>query len=329
MKCIITCGDTNGIGPEIAIKSLQYLFERGDKGHYVLIIPGKIFDHYYKMLNCTFHYTFPPGSHFMEPLKSAIEILTIPDLKMHLGKPTVSSGKSALRALETAKEILLNDKEAFLVTAPISKDACVMAGSTFHGHTEMLASWAKSASFMMLFVSRVMKGGLLTIHVPLKEVSRLLTPRLIENKLQVVYQSLKKDFNILNPRIALLGVNPHAGEEGLLGDEELKLFAAPKEKYGLYGPYPADAFFAARSYKNFDFVLSPYHDQLLIPFKMLSWKDGVNYTAGLPFVRTSPDHGAAYDIAGKGKANAESMLSAIKMGKKIFRNRAKTVETNR
>ncbi len=329
MKCVITCGDTNGIGPEIAIKSLQYLFNHRDNGRYQLIIPKNVFESHYKQLKCTFAYSFESQDLKAKPEKPTIRISQLPNIIVNTGTPTVSSGKASLRALETAKKIILHETDSFLVTAPISKDACNMAGSTFHGHTEMLANWVNSSSFMMLFISRVMKGGLLTIHVPLKRVAPLLTAKLIETKLQVVFQSLKYDFLTSKPRIALLGLNPHAGEEGLLGNEERTLFATPIAKYGLFGPFPADAFFATKSYNNFDFVLSPYHDQLLIPFKMLSWKDGVNYTAGLPFVRTSPDHGVAYDIAGSGKANAGSMLAAIKMGKRIFSNRMKTIEKKR
>jgi 4-hydroxythreonine-4-phosphate dehydrogenase len=242
---------------------------------------------------------------------------------MHLGQPTKQSGQTALAALAHARTMLKRYQDAVLVTAPIAKEACSMAGSEFHGHTEMLASWDNTNQFMMIFSSKAMRGGLVTIHEPLRMVPKLLTRKLIEEKIAVATRSLHLDFGIKQPSVAVLGLNPHAGENGILGTEELQIFKAVIAKHGLSGPFPADAFFANKAYKNFDFILSPYHDQLLIPFKMLSWKDGVNYTAGLTFIRTSPDHGVAYDIAGKGKANAESMHSAIQLARKIYQNRKK------
>lgn len=320
MKVLITCGDTNGIGPEIALRALQTIWEKKKEGRYILIIPRSVFTLYYDQLSCTFPLSDGKSG---ENTPCTIELAPVKGGKMHLGRPTKHSGQAALASLAQARALLKLHKDSVLVTAPIAKEACTMAGSEFHGHTEMLASWDNTNQFMMIFSSKAMRGGLLTIHEPLRIVPKLLTRKLFEEKIAVATQSLHLDFGIKKPTIAVLGLNPHAGENGILGTEELLIFNAMIAKLGLSGPFPADAFFANRAYRNFDFVLSPYHDQLLIPFKMLSWKDGVNFTAGLSFIRTSPDHGVAYDIAGKGKANSESMYSAIQLAKKIYQNRKK------
>ncbi len=327
MNIIITCGDCNGIGPEIAIKALQRVSISKSRNNYNLIIPKNVFNYYYNYLNCNFPFISEKKySNTLVPIPSkvneiGIRITFITNTKMKISKPSVSSGYTSLEALSAAKDILFSDPNSVLVTAPISKEAISLAGSTFSGHTEMIASWFKQQNFMMMFVSRIMKGGLLTIHEALRDVPKLLTAKMIKSKLSLIHSSLKHDFNMSNPKIALLGINPHSGENGIIGSEETKLFLPHIDGINYFGPFSADGFFAAKSYTKYDFTLSSYHDQLLIPFKMLAWKDGVNYTAGLPVVRTSPDHGTAYNIAGNGTADCSSLIAAIKLAQQIQMNR--------
>jgi len=212
-----------------------------------------------------------------------------------------------------------------VITAPISKEAFHKCGIEFPGHTELFASWTNTENVVMFFHSSKLKAALLTIHIPLKTVSYSLEPALIKKKLNIIIETLKNDFQIASPKIALLGVNPHAGENGLLGSEEEEIFFPVVSEYKdiVFGPFPADAFFGMHLYKNYNAVIGCYHDQVLIPFKMLSFADGVNFTAGLPIVRTSPDHGTAYDIAWKGIANPSSMISAAKLAINICENRNK------
>lgn len=206
-----------------------------------------------------------------------------------------------------------------MVTAPISKTAIKMAGINFPGHTEMLAEWCGSKDFVMTFLSKKMNGALVTIHEPLKNVTKLITSENLKSKINIIIKMLINDFKISLPKIAVLGLNPHAGESGIIGNEEEKIIIPLIKKYSnnLFGPFSSDAFFANRLYKKYDLVIGMYHDQLLIPFKMLNFSSGVNYTAGLPIIRTSPDHGTAFDIAYKGIADSSSFIEAFFYAEKI------------
>ena len=212
-----------------------------------------------------------------------------------------------------------------VITAPISKTAIKIAGKNFPGHTEMLAGWCNVKNFVMMFLSGKMNAAIATIHEPVKKVPGLITKELLSNKIEVIYNSLKNDLRINSPLIAVLGLNPHAGENGLIGDEEEKIIKPFVLNYKfseyLRGPFSPDAFFANRLYKNFDLVFGMYHDQVLSPFKLINFGSGVNFTAGLPIVRTSPDHGTAFDIAGKGIADESSIISAFIYAKRIVKNR--------
>ena len=212
-----------------------------------------------------------------------------------------------------------------IITAPISKKALALARINYPGHTEMFADWYGVKNYAMMFLSKKLKAALLTIHQPLKMVSRLINQDLLENKFKLILETLRKDFKVITPKVAVLGLNPHAGEDGLIGDEEkniilpfIKKFS--KRKY-FFGPYSPDAFFGMKMYLNYDMVVGMYHDQILNPFKLLNFNKGVNYTAGLPIVRTSPDHGTAFDIAGKGIADESSMVEAYRYAEKILLNR--------
>ncbi|NDC30564.1 MAG: 4-hydroxythreonine-4-phosphate dehydrogenase PdxA, partial [Bacteroidetes bacterium] len=202
------------------------------------------------------------------------------------------------------------------VTAPLNKNMVNNELLPFKGHTEYLAQQANVHDYMMFLVSNDLKVGLVTGHIPLKEVSSKLSKDLVLKKIKLMNDSLKNDFGVSKPKIAVLGLNPHAGDAGLLGNEEKDIIepavkSAQEEGMIVYGPYPADGFFGSKQFTKFDAVLAMYHDQGLIPFKYIAFEDGVNYTAGLPFIRTSPDHGTAYNIAGKNVADESSMRNAL------------------
>ena len=249
--------------------------------------------------------------------------MTLPDVKQKYGNPDAASGKASIKALEKAYTFIKSHPNTALVTAPISKEAVKKAGYKYPGHTEMLAGWSGTENFVMMFLSKKMKGALLTIHEPLAQVSSLLTKEFVDAKVRVIVDTLKKDFGKKTPKVALLGLNPHAGENGTIGREEKEVFSAVinKHKNIIDGPFPADAFFGMQSFKKYDCVIAPYHDQLLIPFKLLSFDDGVNFTAGLPFIRTSPDHGTAFNIAGKGEASPKSIIAAADAAYKLLKKR--------
>ena len=321
-KFIFTCGDTNGIGPEIVIKALNKLNAESKDG-FIFICPKNIFKETQHIFPAAFNYKIT--NELTEPEPGIVTILNIKNPKLEWGKPTKASGKAAFKAIKMSSELLIKEKADAVITAPISKTAVKLAGYHYPGHTEMYASWTKTKHFVMVFFSKELNAALLTIHEPIKNISKLLSAKYIRNKIDVVLSMFLQDMNIENPKIAVLGLNPHAGEEGLIGLEEKKIISPiiEESKYADYlsGPFSSDAFFGSRKYKNFDLVLGMYHDQALIPFKLLSFSTGVNYTAGLPIVRTSPDHGVAYDIAGKNKADETSILEAFYLAEKIVKNR--------
>lgn len=246
------------------------------------------------------------------------------DLK--IGSPTASSGKAAFQSLDKAVDDLILCKIDALVTAPINKKNIQGEGFDFPGHTEFLGQKDGDKKGLMFMISEKLKVGVVTGHIPLQEVARSITVEKIQKKLNVMNNSLKKDFNISKPKIAVLGLNPHAGDNGLLGSEEQEIIInaiqkSCKEGVIAHGPFPADGFFGSNQYIKYDGVLAMYHDQGLIPFKALSFGEGVNFTAGLSFVRTSPDHGTGYDIAGQDKAEASSMRQAIYAAIEIWKNK--------
>lgn len=309
IKIGITCGDINGIGPEITVKAIKNI-----KGDYKFFLIG-------------------PKNIWLSVISkiklddfSNIEFVDIGRFTQNLGSPTVNSGKASLRAIE--ESIKLWDEKVIdvIVTAPISKEAISKAGSKFPGHTEIFADHFKSKKFVMMFLSKSFFSALATIHIPIKEVSKHLNKELLETKLSVIRQTLINDFSIKGPKIAVLGLNPHAGESDLIGSEETEIInpvikKLSGNKFGIYGPFSSDGFFGRKEYKNYDCIFGMYHDQVLIPFKLLNFNNGVNFTAGLPLIRTSPDHGTAFNLAGKNLADFRSMLEAIKYAIKIFRSR--------
>jgi 4-hydroxythreonine-4-phosphate dehydrogenase len=245
---------------------------------------------------------------------------------VELGERSKEGGKYALKSLETAVKDLASNKVDVLVTAPIDKKAIQSEDFDFPGHTEYLAKMSNADDALMLMVSEDLRVGVVTGHIPLQDVAKTVTKEKIIDKIDQINASLLKDFGIPNGKIAVLGLNPHAGEKGLLGDEEDKVIIpaikeASKNGAQVHGPYPADGFFGSSSYKKFDAILAMYHDQGLIPFKAMTFGFGVNFTAGLPIVRTSPDHGTAFEIAGKNLANEGSFRHAIYLAVDVYAKR--------
>ena len=323
----ITQGDTNGIGYEVILKifSNPAMLELCTP---VIYGSSKIMSYHRKAVGVQAFQTNNVKSvdYLKENLPNVVEVC--PDeVKVELGKADKQAGKAAFQALEAAITDLKNGKIDAIVTAPISKENIQSAEFNFPGHTEYLeASVGEGSKALMVLFSEKIRVALVTTHLPITEVPKAITKELIKEKLQIFNDSLKRDFNIQGPRIAVLALNPHAGENGLIGKEESEIIApaiqeAYDEKILCFGPYAADGFFGNEKYRHFDGVLAMYHDQGLAPFKTLSMGEGVNFTAGLPIVRTSPDHGTGYDIAGQGVAQPDSMRQAIYAAIDIVRNR--------
>jgi 4-hydroxythreonine-4-phosphate dehydrogenase len=323
----ITQGDSNGIGYEVIIKSLSdsRIF---DIGVPVVYGSSKIMGFYKKQIPDSENIPTNIISKAEEAHSKRVNIINcVPDTFMaEPGKATEEGSKAAILALESAVNDLKRGVIDVLVTAPFNKSSVSKEGFSFPGHTEYLTKEFGSDDSLMFMISDNIRVGLVTNHVPLAEVSKLVTKERIMKKLAMMCDSLRKDFAVDRPKIAVLSLNPHNGDGGLLGREEEEVIKpAIREMFDkgelVFGPFPPDGFFAS-DYKNrFDAVLAMYHDQGLIPFKSLSIESGVNYTAGLKVIRTSPDHGTAYDLAGKDKAVHFSMLSSIYLACDIFKNR--------
>lgn len=322
----ITHGDINGVGYEVILKAFE------DSTMLDLCIPivygsPKVAAYHRKAIDSPTAFTII--SQASEASKSKLNILACVDdeLKVELGNPTEEAGKTALDSLERALADYREGLIDVLVTAPINKHTIQAENFHFPGHTEYIQERVgEGEKALMILMKDELRVALVTGHLPVKEIASSLSKELIQEKLTIFEHSLSRDFRIEKPRIAVLALNPHAGDNGLLGTEEqdiiIPALAEMKEK-GMfcYGPYPADGFFGSEQYTHFDGILAMYHDQGLAPFKALAMEEGVNYTAGLPIVRTSPAHGTAYDIAGKGVASAASLRHAIYTALDICRNR--------
>jgi 4-hydroxythreonine-4-phosphate dehydrogenase len=322
----ITHGDINGISYEVIIKSLSdnRLFELCTP---VVYGSPKVAAYHRKALNLE-NFSFNTIRSVEEAQARKANIINCIDdaARVELGKSTTYAGESSLRALEAATRDMADGKIDALVTAPINKSNVQTDQFNFNGHTEYLENQFKCDGVLMLMVNELMRIGVVTSHIPLSKVYEYITRDTLLNKLRILNKSLLVDFTIRKPRIAVLGLNPHAGDRGLLGEEEGKeiipaIRMAQEEDMLVFGPYPADGFFGAGTYRQFDAVLAMYHDQGLVPFKALTTEGGVNYTAGLPIVRTSPAHGTAYEIAGKNEASPDSFREAIYLACDIFRSR--------
>ncbi|MVM40709.1 4-hydroxythreonine-4-phosphate dehydrogenase PdxA [Spirosoma sp. HMF3257] len=328
----ISLGDYNGIGPEVILKALQY--NRLQKICTPVIYGSmRILNRYRNLLNLK-DWNLNGAQTIGQISHKLTNVITCwPDQNQDIqpGQVTPEAGQAALACLQRAVDDLKNGKLDALVTAPINKYNIQSEEFKFPGHTEYLAQEFGVEDNLMFMVSETLRIGVVTGHVPLGRVRQNVTRERIAQKLHLMMQSLKQDFGIDKPKIAVLGLNPHAGEEGLLGNEEqdiIKPLLTELINKGelVFGPYPADGFFGTRAYKKFDAVLAMYHDQGLIPFKAIAFEEGVNFTAGMPAVRTSPDHGTAYDIAGKDLADETSMLQAIYTAIDVARNRKEFLE---
>jgi 4-hydroxythreonine-4-phosphate dehydrogenase len=322
----ITHGDINSISYEIIIKSFV------DNRIFELLTPvvygsSKIASYHRKTLNVSdFSFNLIKRADTANPKRANIININDLEIKIDLGKSTSIAGELALQALEAATEDLKKNFIDVLVTAPINKKNIQSKDFHFPGHTEYLADKFGATDYLMLMVSNSLRIGVITGHIPLREVFNQLTEELILKKVKILNQSLIQDFGIRNPRIALLGLNPHASDEGLLGQEESTIIKPAIEKANeqgmrVFGPFPADGFFGSSTFSQFDGILAMYHDQGMLPFKSLAFESGVNFTAGLPIIRTSPAHGTAYEIAGKDVASPDSFRAALYLACDIFNNR--------
>ncbi len=322
----ITHGDLNGVGYELIIKTLM------DQRLYELFTPvvygsSKVASYHRKTLNVP-DFSFNVIKHADQAVENKPNLVNLVDkeIKIELGKSTEVAGELALLALETAIEDIKDSVIDILCTAPINKKNIQSPDFHFPGHTEYLAARFGCDDVLMLMVRDKLRVGMITGHMPIKEVSEFLTVELILRKINILHASLIRDFGIRKPKIAILSLNPHASDNGLLGDEEEKVIIpaiaeANEKEMMVFGPYAADGFFASLNYKHFDAILAMYHDQGMIPFKALAFDTGVNFTAGLPIVRTSPAHGTAYEIAGKDNASIDSFREALYLGIDVYNNR--------
>ena len=321
----ITLGDPNGIGPEVIIKALS---DQRIINHLTPVIFGssKTLNYYRKSLKIDEFqtYSLKPGQ---DPHPKRINIVECysGDFEVKQGESNSEAGQNAFLALEKANEYFKNGAIDAIVTGPINKASIQSEDFKFPGHTEYFGSKYEGDPLMFM-IAGDLRIAVFTGHVSLKEVAELLSRDKLESRILTIINSLKNDFGILKPKVAVLGLNPHAGEEGLLGKEEkdiiIPVIEECKKKGELvFGPFPADGFFGSSNYKKYDAVLAMYHDQGLIPFKSMSFGEGVNFTANLKVIRTSPDHGTAFDIAGKNQASATSMRAAIYLVHDILRNR--------
>lgn len=320
----ISIGDLNGIGIEVILKTFE------DKRMLdfctpVLFGAMKVISYHKKALNLEL--PVHGIASISQINHSKINVLNIwkEDVAVELGKATKISGEYAAKSLEEAVSHLKENKIDVLLTAPINKETIQSDKFTFPGHTEYLEANLEGKSLMILMTDQL-RIGLITGHIPISKVAEAITPEVIKEKVNTMYMSLKTDFGITKPKIAVLGLNPHCGDNGVIGKEDddvIRPTIAEIQESGklVFGPYAADGFFGSETYKQFDGVLATYHDQGLAPFKALSFGNGVNFTAGLNEIRTSPDHGTGFDIAGKNKANPSSFKEALFSALQIFKTR--------
>ena len=333
IKVGITQGDVNGIGYEVILKAFE------DPTMLELCTPivygsPKIMTYHRKALELETSFTIINSA--SEAVHGKLNIVNCceDEVKVELGKPSKESGKAAFDALERAMAEYKEGKFDVLVTAPIHKQMIQSESFTFPGHTEYIEQSIGEGKALMILANDCLRVALATGHVPVSQIASTLTQELIVEKLTIFNAALKSDFGINGPRIAVLALNPHAGDGGVIGTEEETIItpaikAAREQGIICFGPYPADGFMGSGAFNRFDGVLAMYHDQGLAPFKTLAMENGVNFTAGLPIIRTSPDHGTAFDIAGKNMASADSFRQALYMAIDIHRNRQSDAEANK
>lgn len=328
----ISMGDPNGIGPEIILKTVL----QSDQDDNIPVIYGRedIFDDTLSRLN---------GSRSLSVIKSPADakpehINLIPCVDssksdLSAGSISASGGLASMKAVEAGIDACMSGDASALVTAPISKEAITLAGYNVPGHTEFLAEKTSTDQVLMMLVSGAFRVALATIHIPVRKIADTLTEDLLKTRLSLLHRSLVEDFRIKDPSIAVLGLNPHGGDGGVIGREEIELIQPAIEQLNgsglnLDGPFAADGFFGKSLQNRYDAIFAMYHDQGLIPFKALTFGRGVNVTAGLPIIRTSPDHGTAFDIAGKNIADAGSFSAAYKLAGQLASRKHSQTPTN-
>ena len=329
----ITCGDLNGIGTELIIKTFSdhRLLEHCTP---VIFASNKLINFYRKSVPDA-HFNYQSIKDFSKLNHKQINIFNCweDEVNINPGQLSDVGGRYAVVSLQAAMQALKEQHIQGVVTAPIHKKNVQSAEFNYTGHTPFFKDAAGVQDVLMLLYADNLRVALVTEHLPIKEVAASITRAAILSKLSLLHHTLRRDFGIDKPKIAVLGLNPHAGDEGLIGNEEDQIIKPAikeaKREMLVFGPYSADAFFARRSYNQFDAVLAMYHDQGLIPFKTIAVGEGVNYTAGLPFVRTSPDHGTAFDIAGKNVADPTSFMTAVFECVDIINRRAEYDERNK
>ena len=321
----VTMGDPAGIGGEVALKALSSILPKS-KSHFLLLGDYSHWISLSKKLKIKYPLVWVNDAELGREVNKGVAVLDLGGVqKLQWGKISAANGAAAVRYIcEGARLALAGDVDA-LVTAPIQKEAIHKAGCPFPGHTELLATLSGTKSFAMMMVGGPFKIVLQSIHVSLQEAVSKVKPPLVWEKLELAHKALRNWFGVQKPRIAVAGLNPHAGENGAFGKEEIKVLKpviqkAQKRGWDVSGPHPPDTLFYWASQKPYDAILCMYHDQGLIPLKLKAFETGVNLTLGLPFVRTSPDHGTAFDIAGKGKASPASMVEAIRMAEKLSKS---------
>ncbi|BDD03519.1 4-hydroxythreonine-4-phosphate dehydrogenase PdxA [Aureibacter tunicatorum] len=330
-KIGITIGDINGIGPEVIIKALS---DQRILNFFTPIIYGssKVLAFYKKKLKLDdFSYHQAKTIDQINPKKVNVLNIWQDNVEVKPGTDNEDGGKYALMSIQQSSEDLKKGLIQAIVTAPINKNNIQADDFKFAGHTEYYQQLDQADDSVMLLCHEGLRVGVITGHIPLSKVSESITAEKLKSKIKTLIKSLKRDFGIAKPKIAIMGLNPHAGEEGLLGEEENNVIIPAINEFKqqgelVYGPYPSDGFFGMSQYKRFDAVLAMYHDQGLIPFKTIAFDAGVNFTAGLQLIRTSPDHGTAYNIAGKNLADETSMSQAIFMAYDIIKARTETSE---
>jgi 4-hydroxythreonine-4-phosphate dehydrogenase len=332
VKLGISIGDLNGIGSEIALKTFDDS-RMLDFCTPVIFASAKVITflkkHYKLSLN------FQGIDHPSKAIDGKINVMNVwkEGVNINFGEEDPKIGEYAFKSLQAATQALKNDEIDVLVTAPIHKHSIQSADFNFPGHTDYLAKELDGESLMFM-ITDTLKIGLFTDHVALKDIANTITPELIEKKLEIIQHTLKQDFRVQKPKIAVLGINPHSGDQGVIGKEDEEVLKPTLQKLRdkgdlVFGPYSADSFFGTKNYVNFDAVVASYHDQGLIPFKTLSFGSGVNFTAGLSKVRTSPDHGTAFEIAGTNSANINSFKEAVFRAIEIYKCREEYKELTR
>lgn len=332
IKVGVTHGDFNSISYELILKCFN------DKRMLDLVTPvvygsSKVLSYYRKTLKMTdVDYHIIKAPEFAKANKPNLINIYENEVKIEMGKVDKKAGELAFMALEQAIKDLKNGKIDVLVTAPINKTSIHSEQFHYPGHTEYLTDKLGGGDDMlMLMVNENLRVAIFSGHVPLSEVFSHVTKENLIKKLSLFNRSLEQDFGIHKPKIAVLGLNPHSGDNGLIGDEELHIInpaisEANEQGITTFGPFPADGFFGSTKYREFDGIMALYHDQGMLPFKVMAFDSGVNYTAGLPFVRTSPAHGTAFDIVGRGMASVDSFRQAVYTAVDIFRNRSEFAE---